>query len=173
MIITGLDLSLVATGLVTLKNGELVNQVLIKSKPSGKKPIDELKRILDIKDEILHNIQDSDLIVIEGMAYAIRNTTSLVQLAALNYLTREGIYDIKKEFVIVAPTSLKKFITGKGNSGKDIMLLETYKRYGVSFDDNNIADAFSLAKVGEALYDKTIKLIKPQIEVIKLLKEQL
>jgi len=96
-----------------------------------------------------------------------------VQLAALNYLTRELIYDINKEFIIVAPTSLKKFITGKGNSGKDIMILETYKRYGVSFDDNNICDAFSLAKVGEALYNKKIKLTKPQAEVINLLKEQL
>ena len=51
----------------------------------------------------------------------------------------------------MTPTTLKKFITGKGAGPKDVMLLETYKRYGISFLDNNLCDAFGLAQCGVAL----------------------
>ena len=51
------------------------------------------------------------------------------------------------EFKIISPTTLKKFVTGKGNSGKDIMLLEVYKRWNVSFSNNNLADAYGLARM--------------------------
>jgi hypothetical protein len=53
------------------------------------------------------------------------------------------------------------------------MMLETFKRYGESFADQNLCDAYALARVGEALLDKNVKLIKPQEEVINLLKVQL
>jgi len=66
---------------------------------------------------------------IEGMAFMAKNTTSLVQLAALNYMVREWIVYDENKFIIVAPSSLKKFITGKGNAHKDLMMMTVYKKY--------------------------------------------
>lgn len=52
---------------------------------------------------------------------------------------------------IVAPTSLKKFVTGKGNSAKNEMLLAVYKKWGVEFHNDNEADAYGLARMAEYL----------------------
>lgn len=51
-------------------------------------------------------------------------------------------------FLTVSPTSLKKFVTGKGNSNKDLMMLEVFKRWGYSSTTNNVADAVALALLG-------------------------
>jgi crossover junction endodeoxyribonuclease RuvC len=174
-IVLGLDLSLVSTGCVKIdiNTGKITEQKVIRSKPSGPKPIDELGRLLTIVDSIKITAEIK-IVVIEGLAYMARNTSSLVQLAGLNYLIRDKFecYDIP--FIIVAPTSLKKFITGKGNYPKDQVILEIYKRYGISFDDNNLADAFGLAQCGVALLGKNkIKLTQQQKEVVELLKNQL
>jgi Holliday junction resolvasome RuvABC endonuclease subunit len=57
---------------------------------------------------------------------------------------------------LVAPTSLKKFVTGTGKSqAKSQMLLSVYKKWGVELDDDNAADAYGLARVGVALQSGT------------------
>lgn len=172
----GLDLSLTGTGIVLLEGGDIKLQRLIKSKPGGDKPVNELIRIRTIVEEIEMIVSENlpTVTVIEGMAFMARNTTALVQLAALNYMTRSLLYDYKIPFVICAPTSLKKFITGKGNSKKDVMLIETFKRYDKTILNDNENDAFGLAKIGEMLLSKdTNKLPIFQQEVLKLITKQL
>jgi len=172
----GLDLSLTGTGLVILEDGKIVEQKLIKSKPVGDLPINELKRIQKIVSDIGDIIKDQqiDVSVIEGMAFGIRNATSLVQLSALNYFTRALLLERNIPFIIVAPTSLKKFITSNGAAKKDEMLLSTFKRYGVTILDDNICDAYGLAQVGLALLGGNSKdITKLQEEVINLLKKQI
>jgi len=173
MISLGMDLSLTATGIVKIKNGKIIDRRLIKSKPTGKKPIDELMRLLQIADNSVFSekVNDPDIVAVEGLAFMARNTTALCQLAGLNYLIRERLYTLDIPFIIVAPSSLKKFITGKGNSAKDVILMEIYKRYGETFTDDNEADAFGLAKIGEAILKKT-KLTIPQQEVVDMVKQQ-
>ena len=174
----GLDLSLVGTGFVILTDGKIVDQGLIKSKPAGDRPIDELKRIQKIVADIDDNLQtlsslDIDIAVIEGLAFMAQGT-SLVQLAALNYMVRAMLADYGIPFVIVAPTTLKKFIASNGAAKKDAMMLETFKRYGVSILDNNICDAYGLSQVGLALLGGNSKpTTKLQEEVINLLNKQL
>jgi crossover junction endodeoxyribonuclease RuvC len=76
--------------------------------------------------------------------------------------------------MIVAPSSLKKFITGSGKGDKDMMMMSVYKNYGFEAMDNNECDAYSLAVCGLGVIGKPIReLIKPQLEVINLLKKQL
>lgn len=52
---------------------------------------------------------------------------------------------------IVAPTMVKKYATGKGVAPKNGMLLAVYKRWGVEFKDDNLADAYTLARIAAAL----------------------
>lgn len=184
MVSIGIDLSLCNTGLVILANGKVIKQVNIKSKPSGDLPKDELIRmneiIAQVKKEIIYSRDTVDIVVIEGLAFMARNTTALVQLAFLSYSCRQFLYkmyedgDIKNCFVIVAPTQLKKFATGKGNCGKEVIMKEIYKRYKVDFNDNNLSDGFILSKIGEALLkENKEKLTKPQEEVINMLEKQI
>ena len=181
MIIVGLDLSLAKTGFVALNEyGDVLTSELIKSKPSGAKPIDETRRILKIAEEIVKKIdehtfpEDPQLVVIEGLAFMARNSTALVQLSGLNYLVRILLNEFKWPFIIVAPTSLKKFITQKGNSDKSLMMMTVFKDYGFESMDDNVCDAYSLAACGLALMGIPLhKLTKPQQDVVALLKNQL
>lgn len=172
MIIAGIDPSLVGTGIVKLKDGKVVEQKLIKSKPVGNKPIDELKRLLKIVEEI--PLKGVDMAVVEGIAYGIRRTSSLSQLSGLNYLIRKKCYEQNIPFIIVAATTNKKFCTGSGKGEKNQMMLSVYKKWGFSPANDDLSDAFSLAKVGEALSNENRdKLLKYENEVINLLKRQL
>lgn len=171
-----MDTSLTNTGIVVLKNRKIFIKELIKSKPKGDLPKDEVMRIKIIVRNIEKIVKENipDIAVIEGLAFMARNTTALVQLSALNYMTRGILIDYDIPFIIVAPTSLKKFITGNGTSKKDVMLISTYKRYGVSLLDDNICDAFGLAHIGLAILGEEKKRItQKQEEVLSLLKKQL
>lgn len=178
----GLDLSLQSTGLVILnEKGKIVKQELIKSKKDGEKPVDELRRLMQIREEIFRHIDETKEIktndtlyyAIEGLAFAVKNTTSLVQLAALNYMIREWIEYNEDTFIIVYPTSLKKFITGTGNAKKDVMMMTIYKNYGETFTDDNICDAYSLSVLLMSLINNAKSKNKFQSETIDLLKKQL
>lgn len=178
--IVGLDLSLTSTGVVILEKGKIVIEKVIKSKPNGDGPIQEMVRLNSIIDginAILLKHKPVDMVLIEGLAFMARNTTALVQLAGLNYMIRnfllnnKDLLGLKEGMVIVAPTTLKKFITGKGNANKEIMMLEIFKKYNQTFYDNNLADAFGLAACGEAIINGN-KLTVPQQEVINLLNKQ-
>lgn len=186
MIVVGLDLSLTHTGYAIISKGEkegsdlLLASGVIKSKPSGPTALAETKRIVKIAEEAVQKIdefclkEDPKLVVIEGLAFMARNTTALVQLAGLNYLTRILLSQFEWPFMIVAPSTLKKFITGKGNSDKNIMMMEIYKQYDHTFLDDNVADAFALAAVGLATLGSPLKKVTvPQQEVINLLKTQI
>jgi len=52
---------------------------------------------------------------------------------------------------IVTPQQVKKFATSNGNAKKNQMLLAIYKKWGVTFSDDNLADAYALARIAGAL----------------------
>lgn len=181
MITVGLDLSLAKTGYAIVNDkGEVLASGIIKSKPVGDKPIEETKRIVKIAEDIMEKIdeilpdENPNLVCIEGLAFMARNTSALVQLAGLNYLTRILLAEFKWPFLIVAPSSLKKFITQKGNADKNMMMMTVFKDYGFEPLDDNENDAYALAICGLATLGKPIKnLTKPMNEVVELLRKQL
>ena len=50
--------------------------------------------------------------------------------------------------MLVPPTVLKKFVTGKGNSKKDEMRLGAYKRWAFEDKSDDVVDAYCLAQMG-------------------------
>jgi crossover junction endodeoxyribonuclease RuvC len=70
--------------------------------------------------------------------------------------------------IIVAPQQLKKFATGNGNTGKAMIPKEVLKRWGEDFKDENLADAYALARVayGEAAHPAMTRF---QLEVLDAL----
>lgn len=173
-IVVGLDLSLTSTGVVVLSGKEIIKQEVVRSSPVGPLPVDEAKRLNDIAEKVLSLVpDDAQLVAIEGIAFMISKTTALVQLAAINFLIRIGLWKRGIKFIIVSPPTLKKFVTGKGVAQKDIMMLETYKRWNVSLTDNNICDAYGLARISLAILNPDDIIESTQKEVISLLKKQI
>jgi len=169
----GIDLSLIGTGIVVLDDNVMEEKILIRSKKIGDKPKHELTRLMAIVGDVAAVIErhKPDVIAIEGLAFAIRKTTSFAQLSALHYMVRAMFPEMPT--IIVAPTTLKKFVTGKGNAPKDFMLMGVYKRWGITFFDDNLCDGYSLARVAQAVFDSNVKTTSFQKEVVTLIKKQL
>lgn len=171
----GVDLSLTHTGVVALDDGKLVSKKSILTKPTGKRPVDEINRIEGIVQQICFVIDANkpDVVAIEGLSFMSRKTTALAQLSGLNYMLRRELMRRGIPFVIVAPSSLKKFITDKGNAQKDEMMEAVFKRWGVTILDDNENDAYCLAQVAFAMISDGYKITAKQRSVINLITSQL
>ena len=89
-------------------------------------------------------------VVIEGLAFSGRGSYAL-QLAGLGYLLRREFRNAGIAYREVAPTQAKKFLSGRGNVDKNIILKEVLKRYKIDVDDDNIADAINFNFIGRTL----------------------
>lgn len=63
-------------------------------------------------------------------------------------------------YMDISPTTLKKFVTGAGNSKKDMMVLGVFKKFGYEAASNDDADAVALGYLGACVsgritYSKT------------------
>ncbi|ORT58219.1 hypothetical protein [Streptomyces sp. CB03238] len=111
-----------------------------------------------------------DVVAMEGYAAGAKFGRELagelggaVKLALLDVLDKPACYPI-----IVAPTKLKKYTTGKGTAAKAEMLLAVYKKWGVTYDDDNLADAYSLARAANSWFTRTGT--KAELDTLKDLK---
>ena len=72
--------------------------------------------------------------------------------------------------MLVAPTTLKKFILGAGKGrDKSLIIREVYKQYGVDVVNDDEADAVVLAHIGCCLTGLEEARNKPQREVLNTL----
>ena len=144
----GLDLSLTSTGycLMNQEGGILASGKLTPKKLSG---IERLKFIEENLSSMVISHAVSE-VFLEGYAFAahmayaheIGELTGVIKLM----LHRNGV-----PFRSVGPTTLKKFVTGRGNAKKNEMLLAIYKKWCIEFKDDNEADAYALARYGMGL----------------------
>lgn len=148
--VMGVDTS-TKTGYVILDDeGEVVNVGVLSWKPELNRFARYHKYVRGIT--ALVDAYGVDLVVIEGYSFAGKFNNSLQY--ELGACIRMGLFEEEVPFVEVPPTNLKKFVTGKGNSKKDLMLLNVYKRWEFDTEDDNEADAYGLAKFGRALLGK-------------------
>lgn len=110
---------------------------------------------------------DIDHVCMEGYA----NGAKFGREAAgeLGYAVKRALYVMHPQYLIptiVPPTSVKKFCTGSGAAKKNEILLGVYKRWGVEFKDDNLADSYVLAKIAQAIDTEADDLPKFQQEVL-------
>jgi len=109
-----------------------------------------------IESLLCRNITD---FAMEGYAFGSQMANMLGELGGVVKLAVYGEFGIKP--LIVPPTSLKKYVTGKGTGvQKNQMLLYVYKKWNVEFRDDNAADSYALAKLvsgtGSLAYEKEV-----------------
>jgi crossover junction endodeoxyribonuclease RuvC len=104
-----------------------------------------------LKEQVAQDKRNIDLIVMEG--YSNASKFGREAMGELGGMVKLEIYEQWDVPLIVPPTSLKKFVTGKGNAKKNEMLLGVYKQWGVEFSDDNQADAYALEQFGIAYLD--------------------
>ena len=81
----------------------------------------------------------------EGYAFGSQMANMLGELGGMVKLS---LFDVDLYPLIVPPTSLKKYVTGKGQGiPKSQMVLHVYKKWGAEFSDDNAADSYALAQL--------------------------
>lgn len=121
---------------------------IIEQKLFGSENEEVEDRLIELEKEFkfVPNIMCLHSVCIEGPSYA-SNGAFVLQMGALHYMIRLMLKRKKVDYKIIAPGTLKKFVTGTGRAKKDLMLLKVFKKWGVEFDDDNLADAYSLARM--------------------------
>jgi crossover junction endodeoxyribonuclease RuvC len=141
----GIDQSFNSTGIIILDEaGDIVEQ---KNFSLAKyKEVEE--KLVKFEEEIsfIPNIVRLQSVYIEGPSY-MSSGQYVLQMGALHFLLRLFLYKRKVSYKVIAPGTLKKFVTGKGNSKKDLMLLKVFKRWGVESEIDDLADAYGLARM--------------------------
>lgn len=157
----GLDLS-TKTGLVILdESGQVVKAEEITTKEKN-----DPQRMIILTEKIMSNLKDDDVIAIEGFSYGSRGRGVSFQFG-YGYAVRIALFTANKPFLIVTPSQVKKYATGKGNSSKDNMILPMFKKWGFEHDSDNVRDAYVLAKIAFDLKtDKEIELKKYESEIL-------
>ncbi len=148
----GIDLSTSATGLVLLEEGsnslppEVIFETEVKSGEKG------IARNAQIVADVMAVIQEYNptKIVLEGYSLSTKNASSIIPLVEIGALLR---FMMKIEgYIWYDPRAneIKKFVTGKGNAPKDIVMMHVLKRWGHTSKTNNTADAYVCAAMGLA-----------------------
>ena len=172
-VICGLDLSLNKTGVMVLnakgdiihqecidideankvikENWKIENKDKLKSKEYTVKndynhDLKSMPRLSFIKERILEILKEFKVtkIAIEGYSFSSRGR-SVFDLGELGGAIRLALYENSYAYVDVSPSSVKAFII-IGNADKEQMRLGIISKYGHNFENDNIADAFALAR---------------------------
>lgn len=106
------------------------------------------QRILDIFNELkfVVNIINLKLVYVEGLSYMSVSPT-LFERCGLLYLITTYLFENDVRYKIIPPTSLKLFITTDGHADKAFIQKVIKCRWGYNFKDDNIADAYGLARM--------------------------
>jgi crossover junction endodeoxyribonuclease RuvC len=180
MIAIGIDPSLVGTGIVSMdgKSGLLCRHAeTIATKPKDWENTmrGRFMRYWHIAREIerllphLH-VKVNFLACIEGYSFMSKGgkQSDRVELGAL--IRNKFLPMTFGTIVEVPPSSLKKFVTGKGNADKPAMAVATYKRWGVELANDNEVDAYGLAQIARCLAGDCEPETKAMREVIAKIK---
>jgi crossover junction endodeoxyribonuclease RuvC len=159
--ILGLDVSLTATGLAGLEStddGWKLETDVFKTTPH---PKGETRYLLNRMNMIRQHCRATaswdTLVVIEGPALAAMGSSSK-DLVGLWWLVYDGVCAVARQVVVVPPSTLKKWATGKGNASKGQVAIGVHRTFpqdvfGVDFAvvDDNEADAAALCGIGAQL----------------------
>lgn len=165
----GIDPSFTRTGVAIIRDGEItLKSIEIKAVPKATL-VQKCDRVFDIALALEDYLYEQHLrfgplghYAIEGPAFGATNASAHYLSGLWWRLAEVAVnYDLERDAKVVQPTSLKMYATGRGNAGKDQVLLEVARRYGhlCTVENNDQADALVLAAIawhlatGEPLVD--------------------
>jgi len=146
MTILGLDLSLTQSGYCFYEREKNTYTVgVIKPKMRG------IARIPFIRDEFKNIIltNNPDIVFIEGYAFGCK--FKLAQMGEGAGAVKTMLFENEIPFLIIPALTIKKFTTGSGKADKKLIIKTVQEKYGIETKNDNIADAVSIARMGDYL----------------------
>jgi crossover junction endodeoxyribonuclease RuvC len=184
--VVGIDASLTATGICQIASNGEHRISIVKTIKEGKNLSDRIARYDRGVDAILQYCSSGYsgfghgplLIFIEGYAHSARGSATL-SLAEYGILVRKALSSRNPQGIVqeISPTVVKKFATGKGNTSKVQVASSLASRYRISFESDDAADAFALAKLASmvigfekdanAVQRKIVADLKESMEIVR------
>lgn len=148
----GVDLSSNKTGIVLLESNGTPKPTLLIETLVQYPEVEGFDRYIKIVTRIMEIIEQHkpDVIVIEGYSLNLKNASSVIPLVELGGLLRFCLKLDGIRWLDPQAGKIKKFILGKGQGAKNLILLGVYKRFGVECKDDNTADAYCASAMGLA-----------------------
>lgn len=161
--VMGLDASLTGTGVAVIQRGRLKAW---STAPKGK-TIRGPARLAWFYEEIDEAVRRYRpvAVVLEGYAFGARTNREV--LGELGGVVRLALQHAGLPMLVVPPSTLKLFATGKGSGEKDMVSKEAFKRWGVDLSDNNAVDATVLALMGMAWLGAPPAATKAQLAAVE------
>jgi crossover junction endodeoxyribonuclease RuvC len=173
MIIAGIDPSLTSTGVAVVRSPERVETSTVTSKPPapGTETLHtRFERMEQLAASVLDLVEGADVVGIESPAYGVRNAGKVHDRSGLWWWI-VGQFEARGVPVVeVTPPSRMMYATGKGNAGKDLVLVTaaaTYKQ--AEIPGNDIADAVVIAAMVSRMAGQPIELRQPSQAKMKAL----
>ena len=164
----GIDPSLNSTGVAVLTNGDC-NVFLHQPPKKYSSGVIRLAWHFDMLSEILKTYKPFHS-AIEGPSLgSVNRADDIGQLRGVFLLE---LHHFGIPTTIVQPTSLKKYGARSGSATKSAMIRAATVHWpGVTFNDDT-ADAVWLAHIARGLRSPTIGITRPQMEVLRLLRNK-
>jgi hypothetical protein len=166
-VIGGLDLSITGTGLSVYQGGPLIRRLIHTEPEDGS----DCRRMNAITCAIVDEFSEwrPRLVVIEG--YAFDKKFGGERLAELHGLIKNRLYCLRIPWTTITPQGLKKEVLGgvpqkpkdwplshdKWRAHVKQMMIDEAVRLGCQTGDDNVADAFHLARYGARHYTALIE----------------
>lgn len=139
------------TGLaVTALDGEreVLRAEVIRTKPGDFES--QSARLSGIGDQFgdliyFNAFEKSATVAIEG--YAMGSKTRPQMAGELGGQLKLKLWLMGVTYIIVPPSSLKKYVFGSGNAKKNAMMMQVYKRWGYESAGDDACDAYCLARI--------------------------
>lgn len=148
--VIGLDVSTL-TGIATIfPNGDTQTfELVLRPQTTYTGRMQRLGTLEKALRELLNGGKPVALVAIEG--YAMGTKFMRTEQIELGCLTRYVCWQMKVPVVEIAPTSLKKFATGKGHAQKNMIMMHCLKNWKFEAKSDNVADAYVLARMARCL----------------------
>lgn len=140
----GIDPSLTNFAIVSSSS-----RLVIKSKAKGPERLIEIREALR---EVVEAHNGIEVVAVEG--YSFGSPGRAHAAGELGGVIRVLLYELlgPGRVYLVPPSTLKKFVTGKGNSKKNEILKAVFQKWGEDFSDDNLADAYGLLRFAQAIH---------------------
>lgn len=153
--VVGLDVSLQGPGICVargspreaLGSGLTVDTAVISAgeKLRGPERLSIVCRSIFRWLQVRQDPRPGDIYVMEGYAFSRGHAHSMGEIGGC---VRRTIWELGGNLIVIPPSTLKKYLTGKGAGDKNIVMKHVYKRWGFDVDDDDQCDAFGCALVG-------------------------
>lgn len=150
--VMGIDPSLCGCAVMVLDaDGVILANEIIKSSPSGGMVGNRMARIHEMVGKIkaIVDVFIPTAICLEGYSLG-SNMPGVSDRVEFGGLLRYVLWRSERRVIEVPPTTLKKFVTGKGafpGGGKVPLIVALTSKYGVQFKSDDAYDAYGLARL--------------------------